>query len=77
MLKQRLCEDPKSRSSGKAKCPDIWELEDGSFLVIGTDRTEELRKFANKDGVYLDDDERIVVIPRHTLVSARNNIPTA
>ncbi len=77
MLKQRLCDDPKIRSSGRKKCPDLWELDDGSFLVIGTDKTEELRHLANKGGVFLDDDERIVVIPRHTLVSARNNIPSA
>lgn len=27
------------KSSGRKSCPDILELEDGDFLVIGTDVT--------------------------------------
>jgi fructose-specific component phosphotransferase system IIB-like protein len=78
LLKRRLCADPKAtgESTGRNGCPDIWELEDGSFLVIGADRTEELRHLTGKD-LFLDDSERIVVIPRNTLVSAKDSIPGA
>jgi hypothetical protein len=83
MLKRRLSEDPKASRDGKGPlstgrngCPDIWELEDGSFLVIGTDRTDELRSLAGK-GIHFDETkERIVVIPRSTLVSAKDSIPS-
>jgi hypothetical protein len=82
MLRQRLCDDPKaildgetSGSTGKNGCPDLWELEDGSFLVVGTDRTDEFRHLVGKD-LYLDETESIVVVPRRTLVSARERIPT-
>jgi hypothetical protein len=81
MLKRRLCNDPKASpggggasSTGENGCPDIWELEDGSFLVVGTDRTDELRHLVGK-GIYLDERERIITIPRHTLVSAKDSIP--
>lgn len=81
MLKRRLSEDPKAvrdgvaTSTGAKGCPDIWELDDGSFLVIGTDQTEALRQL-DGEGIYLDEHERMIVIPRRTLLSARKNIPT-
>ncbi|HEV2691811.1 MAG TPA: hypothetical protein VG347_02840, partial [Verrucomicrobiae bacterium] len=28
------------KCSGTSGCPDIWELEDGDFAVIGTDITD-------------------------------------
>lgn len=74
MLKRRLCDDPKADSSGANGCPDLWELEDGSFLVVGADRTDELKHLVG-DGLYLDEHERMIVIPRRTLVSARTAIP--
>lgn len=79
MLKRRLSEDPKAGRSAQSTsantCPDIWELEDGTFLVIGTDRTEELRNLVGDD-VHLDSTERMIVLPRRTLVSAKNRIPS-
>lgn len=57
-------------------CPDIFELNDGRFAVIGTDMTGEL-----KDGLPADAGlaayERIVVISRETLVRAKADIPDA
>ena len=63
-------------TSSNPSCPDIWELSNGDFAVIGRDLTNSL------DGVLPDDvsigpDERLVVIPRSQLVEARNDIPLA
>jgi len=55
-------------------CPDIWELESGDFAIIGADRTSELTAHLPSDAG-CGDHERIVVIPRLTLVSAKNDIP--
>jgi hypothetical protein len=55
-------------------CPDIFELSDGRFAVIGTDLTEELDRALPGDAARADY-ERIVVITRETLVSAKQDIP--
>ncbi|MGW4944592.1 hypothetical protein ACWEOZ_23710 [Actinoplanes sp. NPDC004185] len=59
-----------------ATCPDIFELSDGSFAVIGTDRTDEIEMLL-PPGAARADYERIVVITRETLVSAKQDIPEA
>ena len=55
-------------------CPDIFELESGDFAIIGADITKsaasELPPSASCGA-----DERIVLIPRKTLVLARGDIP--
>jgi len=63
-------------TSGKAGCPDIWELSDGRFAVIGVDFTEALRAELPPDAG-CGEDERIVVIDRHVLVRAKRDIPAA
>ncbi|WP_233624206.1 hypothetical protein [Actinoplanes sp. ATCC 53533] len=55
-------------------CPDIFELSDGSFAVIGTDMTEMLEGALPKDAGRADH-ERIVVITRETLIAAQGDIP--
>ncbi|MFD8075767.1 hypothetical protein ACFV3E_24320 [Streptomyces sp. NPDC059718] len=55
-------------------CPDIFELSDGRFAVIGTDMTSELDGALPSDAGRADD-ERIVVITRETLVRAKADIP--
>ncbi len=62
------------RSSNNTGCPDIWELDDGRFAVIGLDRTADLRAVLPADAS-CGPDERIVVIDRHVLVDARDAIP--
>ena len=61
-------------SLNNGTCPDILELEDGRFAVIGTDATEELQATLPADAGCADY-ERIVVITRETLVAARKDIP--
>ncbi|MEU9608673.1 hypothetical protein [Streptomyces sp. NPDC048057] len=63
-------------TGGSDGCPDIWELDNGDFALIGRDLTA-----AHSDG--LPDDavigsrERLVVIPRVTLLAAKDQIPDA
>ncbi len=72
---RRIGASPQQRGSlDGGTCPDIFELSDGSFAVIGADRTESL------DGKLPTDagrssDERIVVITRETLIRAKFDIP--
>jgi hypothetical protein len=57
-----------------ATCPDIFELADGRFAVIGTDMTEQLDGSLPPDAGRAND-ERIVVISRQTLTRAKVDIP--
>ncbi len=60
--------------SGGHSCPDILELQTGDFAVIGKDITEEaLGSLPAGSGCGAG--ERIVSIPRRTLVLARADIP--
>jgi hypothetical protein len=56
-------------------CPDIFELRDGRFAIIGTDMTAELESELPADASRADY-ERIVVITRDTLIRARADIPS-
>lgn len=56
-------------------CPDLWELENGDFAVIGTDITELAGKLPPEAGCAPH--ERIVRVPRALLIAARENIPSA
>lgn len=74
-VQRRLGKCPRQRGSmNNATCPDIFELSDGSFAVIGTDRTEELEGVLPTDASRAHD-ERIVVITRETLVAAKGDTP--
>ena len=77
MFKQRLGADPHANgaitSSGDG-CPDIWELQDGSFAIIGVRKTEELKGILPATA-NCGADEEIIVIPRQTLIGAKNDIP--
>lgn len=55
-------------------CPDIWELANGDFAVIGIDITDAARrKLPPTAGC--GPDERVVLIPRNLLVEAKSDIP--
>lgn len=57
-------------------CPDIWELTNGDFAIIGRDLTANYAGRLPADASVVSD-ERIVVIPRSTLLAARPDIPHA
>jgi hypothetical protein len=74
---RRIGAPPRARGSATGQsCPDIFELSDGSFAVIGRDATRELDPELPPDAARADD-ERIVIITRETLVRAKDDIPRA
>ena len=79
MFTRRLGPDPHAdgRQSSAAKgCPDVLELEDGDFAIIGIDITGMAgRRLAF--GASCGPDERIVRVPRNILVGAKPDIPDA
>ncbi|WP_261957159.1 hypothetical protein [Streptomyces nigrescens] len=62
------------QTSGNSSCPDIWELDNGDVAVIGTDLTTSYEGRL-PDGVSVDPGERLVIIPRATIIAAKVDIP--
>ena len=56
------------------RCPDVFELESGDFAIIGKDITEESAMNLPADAG-CGPDERIVLVPRKTLIGAKRDIP--
>ncbi|WP_344068747.1 hypothetical protein [Streptomyces crystallinus] len=74
---RRVGASPQERGSLSGQtCPDIFELSDGRFAVIGTDVTEILDSKLPLDAARARY-ERIVAITRETLVRAKADIPEA
>jgi len=74
--KRRLGPDPHAngaRTYALRGCPDIFELESGDFAIIGSDITHTADQLPPSAGC--GPDERIVRIPRKTLVFAKRDIP--
>lgn len=73
---RRLGKIPADRgdTTGVSGSPDLLELDDGTFAVIGEDITEEVGVQSFRDAKCAPN-ERIVRITRSTLISARNDIP--
>ncbi|WPO70909.1 MULTISPECIES: hypothetical protein [unclassified Streptomyces] len=67
---------PQRGSFSGETCPDIFELDDGDFAVIGTDATDELTS-SLPPGCVRGAHQRIVVITRQTFTMARRDIPDA
>jgi hypothetical protein len=78
MFKRRLGPDPHAGGAQTAAlqgCPDIFELDTGDFAVIGRDITAScIAQLPVTASCGLD--ERIVAIPRKTLVLAKPDIPS-
>jgi hypothetical protein len=77
MFTRRIGPDPHANGAQTASlsgCPDILETESGDFAIIGKDITDEAtRKLIA--GASCGPDERIVLIPRKTLMLAKADIP--
>ncbi|MEV1077222.1 hypothetical protein ACWD1Y_07730 [Streptomyces sp. NPDC002814] len=72
---RRLGDSPRARGSHTNEtCPDLFELSDGNFAVIGTEATADLDPHLPPDAARADY-ERIVVIDRDTLIRAKKDIP--
>jgi hypothetical protein len=77
VFKCRLGPDPHGGGGSTAAmngCPDIWELENGDFAVIGIRKTEKYSAFL-PETASCGPDEEIVVIPRSLLINAKSDIP--
>jgi hypothetical protein len=77
MFKRRLGPDPHA-AGGQTKalvgCPDVFELDTGDFAIIGIDITDKAKAHLPSN-VSCGPDERIVLVPRKTLVLAKPDIP--
>jgi hypothetical protein len=74
---RRLGPDPHANGAQTVAlkgCPDIFELETGDFAIIGCDITEASVNLL-PGSASCGPDERIVRIPRKTLVLAKQDIP--
>jgi len=74
---KRIGPDPHANGAqtvGCCNCPDIWELENGDFAVIGINITDAAK---NKlpPTASCGPDEQIVRLPRKLLVNAKRDIP--
>ena len=77
MFLRRLGPDPHANGAPTAAlrgCPDILELENGDFAIIGSDITESAAGNLIPTAS-CGPDERIIRIPRKTLVLAKPDIP--
>ncbi|MFH8344704.1 hypothetical protein [Streptomyces sp. NPDC018045] len=73
-ITRRLGATPQERGSmGNGSCPDLFELSDGRFAVIGTDMTADLVARLPGDASRADH-ERTLVITRDTLLRAKSDI---
>ncbi|MGW6272966.1 MULTISPECIES: hypothetical protein [unclassified Streptomyces] len=73
---RRIGASPRQRGSLTGDtCPDIFELSDGNFAVIGTEATASLDSELPSDAARADY-ERIVIISRETLIRAKADIPS-
>ena len=77
MFLRRIGPDPHAngqQTCALAGCPDILELENGDFAIIGIDITDAARlKMFPTAGC--GPDEKVVRIPRNLLVGAKTAIP--
>lgn len=77
MFKRSLGIDSTSiRCVGGKNCPQILELNDGNFAIVGTDITHTATRCLPEDAG-CGPTERVVQIPRALLIRARNDIPSA
>ncbi|MDN3351876.1 hypothetical protein [Actinomadura sp. DC4] len=61
-------------TTGVSGSPDILELDDGAFAVIGVDITDQVQDLGSFSARCASN-ERVVRIPRNTLTAAKNDIP--
>lgn len=72
MFKKRICKK-ESTTGGLKGCPDIWELNDGNYAVIGLRKTSIVGNHL-PDDVTIGPDEELVILPKEVLKSIKNNI---
>lgn len=65
------------RSDDNATCPDVFEMNNGDFAVIGTavELSAELRRGIAALGGVIGDTAQVVIVPRGVLALAKADIP--
>jgi hypothetical protein len=79
MIKRRLGPHPHANGASTpalCNCPDVFELTDGDFAIIGIDITATVAGHLPADAS-CGPDERIVRVPRRILVGAKPDIPSS
>ena len=73
---RRIGPDPHAAGPTPAAqgCPDIWELSNGDFAVIGIQSSQDLWA-ALPPSASCGPDEALVIVPRRILVGAKEGIP--
>jgi len=75
---RRLGPDPHANGQSTPNlngCPDVFELATGDFAIIGKDITKVARR-SLPPSAGCGPDERVVLLPRKTLVLAKQDIPS-
>jgi len=76
MFLRRLGQNSRQQCASGHHCPQILELLDGDFAVVGEDITgESISSLPPGPGVGAT--ERIVRVPRHVMIEARPELPIA
>ena len=76
-FKRRIGPDPHlggRMTAATPGCPDVWEMEDGSFAIVGYDATLQLRDRLPQ-GASCGPEESVVIVPRTALTRAKKDIP--
>lgn len=76
MFLRRLGQNNETTCENGYYCPQVLELVDGDFAVVGQDMTD-LAMPAMPPGPGVGPGERVVRIPRRVLIAARADIPAA
>lgn len=72
---RRLGTAPRERAcASDLSCPDVFELSDGRFAIIGEDLTADLVPLLPADAGVASY-ERIIVVDREVLIGAKTDIP--
>jgi hypothetical protein len=71
---RRLGRAADENTTGASGSPDVVELDDGDFAIVGWDITDNI-DLSLLSGVHRAPGERIVRVDRNVLVNARRDIP--
>lgn len=81
-FKKRCGDDPHSLpeviaqggSIAADNCPDVWELSNGDFAIIGIRKTREFLHLL-PESASCGLDEEIVLVPRIVMANAKRDLP--
>lgn len=74
---RRLGSTPEGRGSATAEtCPDVFETDEGDFLIIGQKVSDKVANYMAADhGGSIGYGEIAILLPRRVLLDAKKDIP--